>query len=154
MPRKKKPAQELIETRHLAQIGRDPHGNPQFVGQGSYALRDVVTVDVGKPFEHKIRVPGPSGLVIEGLDNREPWSPGQMLTGARLGWFGFKTGSLAPRPEEISTSAIGLDGPPGFFVTPRAATLVADAHGRGVISGRHRSGCFYPRCWRGSELDT
>jgi hypothetical protein len=84
MPRKKKPVPELIDTRHLVQIGKDPHGRLQFVGQGSYALRDVVTVDVGRPFTHQ-----EEGIAIEGLDNREPWTAGTVLTGARLGWFGF-----------------------------------------------------------------
>jgi hypothetical protein len=90
MLRKKKPDPPPL-VQYLVQIGRDPKGRFQFLGyQGSCELTDLVTVDVGRPFEHKIKVPGPSGLEIEGLDNCEPWSPSQVIAGARLGWFGFK----------------------------------------------------------------
>jgi hypothetical protein len=84
MTRKKKPVVEEPPVRHLVMIGKDHRGKLGFLVAGAI-LTELQTVEIGRPFTHQ-----DSGILIEGMDNKEAWSASKVLTGARLGWFGFK----------------------------------------------------------------
>jgi hypothetical protein len=98
MTRKKRspdpPADLPIPVQHVIQIWKASgklcfRSDPPQAGLG---YTKVASVDLGRRFHHHVPSDGkgPSGLVIEELDNKEPWTPSKVLTGARLGWFGFK----------------------------------------------------------------
>lgn len=96
MPRTKKKATPVAElpVRHLVKVWKG-NGKLAFLSDApqcgtGYALE--ATIDVGRPFRHHVPSvigSGPSGLLIDGLDNREPWTPSKVLAAARLGLFGF-----------------------------------------------------------------
>jgi hypothetical protein len=61
---------------HHVRIARDGKGRLCFVSsiQAVSGLTEVAVVDIGRPFHHHVSSvgKGPSGLVIEGLDSKEP----------------------------------------------------------------------------------
>jgi hypothetical protein len=100
MARKKKPAVEapLVPEppRKLVHIWK-AYGKLCFLSdapQAGCGYTRVATIDVGRAFHHHVPSDGkgPSGLVFEGMtgENALPWSPSQVLTAARLQWFGFR----------------------------------------------------------------